>query len=182
MEPQFQVDKNGKSYWTGAGGAKSAGGQPSKEAVGPQEVTENYSRDDHVPHKPVAAMSFGQRVRIARIWESYDELIGQTIRVAGWAKKGAMDKKEFCFVEVGDGSCFKTIQAVIQKDIPGFDKAAKANMGASVMLKGKLIKSPKEQQPFELALDDAQGHYVQIIGNTDGNYPLQGKPKEEVSK
>ena len=113
MEPQFSVDKNGKSYWTGAGGVKSAGGQPSKEAVGPQEVTENYSRDDHVPRKPVAAMSFGQRVRIARIWESYDELIGQTIRVAGWAKKGAMDKKEFCFVEVGDGSCFKTIQAVI---------------------------------------------------------------------
>jgi hypothetical protein len=43
-------------------------------------------RNDVVPAKPVAAMSYGQRVRIARIFESHEEFIGQVIRVAGWAK------------------------------------------------------------------------------------------------
>lgn len=109
MEPQFLIDTNGRSFWSGAN-SKPSGGSSSS---GPQEVGDDYNRDDHVPTKPIAAMSFGQRVRIARIWESYEELIGQTIRVAGWTKKGAMDKNEFAFVELGDGSCFKTLQAVI---------------------------------------------------------------------
>ena len=117
-------------------------------------------------------MSFGQRVRIARIWESHEELIGQTIRVAGWAKKAAMDKKEFCFIEIGDGSCHKTVQAVIQNTIPGFEKAAKVKLGASVVVKAKLIKSPAKGQPFELACDDAAQHRVEVLGNTDDTYPL----------
>ena len=111
MEPQFLVDTNGRSYWSGANSSNKQ--QSQGGSSGPQEVTEKYNRDDFVPTKPIAAMSFGQRVRIARIWESHEELIGQTIRVAGWAKKAAMDKKEFCFIEIGDGSCHKTVQAVI---------------------------------------------------------------------
>lgn len=54
-------------------------------------------------------------------------------------------------------------------------------MGASVVVKGKLIKSPKDGQPFELALDDPENHRVEVLGNTDASYPLQGRPKEEVS-
>ena len=179
MEPKFLVDSNGRSFWSGANAPGP--NKPSSEGQGPQQLTENYNRDDHVPTKPTAAMSFGQRVRIARIWQSHEELIGQTIRVAGWAKKKAMDKKEFAFVEIGDGSCHKTVQAVVQCSIPGFDKLTKANMGASVIVKGKLITSPAKGQPFELALDDPKEHRVEVYGNTDDTYPLQGRPKEEVS-
>ena len=31
-------------------------------------------------------MSYGQRVRIARLWQSHEDLIDTEIRVAGWAK------------------------------------------------------------------------------------------------
>ena len=59
-----------------------------------------------------------------------------------------MDKKDICFVELGDGSCFKSLQAVISKGVPGFDEAAKALAGASLVVKGRLIESPKAGQPF----------------------------------
>ena len=91
-----------------------------------------------------------------------------------------MDKKDICFVELGDGSCFKSLQAVISKGVPGFDEAAKALAGASLVVKGRLIESPKAGQPFELAVDDVKAHSVSLIGNTDGTYPIQGRPSMEV--
>ena len=36
--------------------------------------------------KPVAAMSFGGRVRIARLWAGHEDMIGKVIKVGGWAK------------------------------------------------------------------------------------------------
>ena len=45
-------------------------------------------------------------------------------------------------------------------------------MGASVVVKAKLIKSPAKGQPFELACDDAAQHRVEVLGNTDDTYPL----------
>jgi hypothetical protein len=173
----FGVDEHGKSFW---GGASAANGSASFSA-GPQPIADELNRDDAVPSKTVAAMSYGQRVRIARIWQSHKELLGTTIRVAGWAKKGAMDKKDIAFVEINDGSCFRSIQAVISKGVPGFEQAAKANAGASLVFKGRLIESPKAAQPFELAVDDVQNHTAQVLGGTDGTYPIAGRPSMEVS-
>lgn len=44
-------------------------------------------RDDDIVTKPVAAMSFGGRVRIARIFKSYEEFLDKEIKIAGWAKR-----------------------------------------------------------------------------------------------
>lgn len=125
-------------------------------------------------------MSYGQRVRIARIWQSHKELLGTTIKVAGWAKKSAMDKKDIAFVELNDGSCFRSIQVVMSKGVPGFEQAAKANAGSSLVFKGRLIESPKPAQPFELAVDDVENHTCEVLGGTDGTYPIQGRPSMET--
>ena len=63
----FTVDENGKSVWLGAGAASGA----ASFSAGPQPITDEMSRDDPVPKKTIAAMSYGQRVRIARIWQSH---------------------------------------------------------------------------------------------------------------
>jgi len=39
-----------------------------------------------IPKKVVATMGYGGRVRIARIHQSYEEFLGQTIRIGGWVK------------------------------------------------------------------------------------------------
>jgi len=95
-------------------------------------------------------MSYGQRVRIARLYESHEEFIGQVIRAGGWAKSTRQHGKDFCFVELNDGSCFKNLQVVVDKAVLGFDDVAKAIVGASFMFKGTLIESPAKGQLFEL--------------------------------
>jgi hypothetical protein len=63
-------------------------------------------RDDKVPKKPVAGLSFGERVRIASLHDSHEQYMYKIINVAGWAKTVRLGGKDFCFVELNDGSCF----------------------------------------------------------------------------
>jgi asparaginyl-tRNA synthetase len=137
------------------------------------------SRNDPVPTKPVAAMSYGGRVRIARLHKSYEEFIGKTIRVAGWAKN-ARGQKEMCFVEINDGSCFSSLQVVVDKSSKDFDEISKTIVGASLQFTGTLIKSPAKGQQFELSINDNAEHGAKLIGNTDSTYPIQGRPTLEV--
>ena len=53
-------------------------------------------------------------------------------------------------MELNDGSCFRSLQVVVDKNVKGFDDVAKAIVGASFMFKGTLIKSPAKGQLFEL--------------------------------
>lgn len=63
------------------------------------------------------------------------------ITVAGWAKTVRSGGKEFCFIEINDGSHLKGLQAVITNEIEGYEEIAKANVGTSLQVKGTLIKS-----------------------------------------
>jgi len=100
------------------------------------------NRNDVVPTKTIASMSCSQRVRIARLHQSYEEFIGQVIKVGGWAKNTRAQSKDFCFVELNDGSCFNNLQVIIDKAAPGFEEVSKAIVGASFVFRGTLIKSP----------------------------------------
>ena len=178
----FKVTADGTSFWSGPGGS-GAGGASTAASVssGPQPITEKLNRDDNIPVKPVAAMSYGGRVRITRLWQSHEELIGTTIRVAGWAKE-ARDQKDVVFIKLNDGSCFNNLQVVVPKDHPSFAAVAATKVGASLICKGKLIKSPAKGQPFELSVQDAANDRAELISNTDADYPLQGRPEMEVSE
>jgi asparaginyl-tRNA synthetase len=126
-------------------------------------------------------MSYGGRVRIARLYQNYEDLLGKTIRVGGWAKS-TRAQANILFVEINDGSCFRGLQVVVDKSAPGFADAAKGLVGASFIFKGTLIKSPAKGQEFELQVNDSEGHNATVAGHCDGTYPIQGRPKPEVSK
>ena len=78
LEPATQA-----LYW-------SANGDTLASDSGAQSRGEIYNgvldRQDFMPRKPVAAMAFGGRVRIARLSKDYEDSIGKVIRVGGWAK------------------------------------------------------------------------------------------------
>lgn len=110
------MDASGRSFWsTGkppAAGNAGAGAQSQGDGSIHWKV-EQYTkgkmcRDDDVVTKPVAAMSFGMRVRVGRIFKSHEEFLDKEIKVAGWAKQ-CRSQKECCFIEVNDGSCFQGI-------------------------------------------------------------------------
>lgn len=96
-------------------------------------------------------MSYGARVRIARLHAGYEEFVDKKIRVGGWGKT-VRAQKELVFIELNDGSCFKSLQVVVNKSAPGFEDCHKSIVGASYMFEGTLIKSPAKGQDFELSL------------------------------
>ena len=54
-----------------------------------------------------------QRVKIAEIYHSMSSYDSKTITVAGWVRS-IRDMKNFGFVTLNDGSCFKDLQVVME--------------------------------------------------------------------
>ena len=102
--------------------------------------------------KVVAGASYGHRLRIAKLFENHEPYMYHIITVAGWARTVRPGGKEFCFIELHDGSSQKSLQVVVFNTIPGFEEIVKTNVGTSYQFKGTLIKSPAKGQLFELQL------------------------------
>jgi asparaginyl-tRNA synthetase len=75
-------------------------------------------------------------------------------------------------VEVNDGSCFASLQAVVPAEVPGYEETIKdVTTGSSVAISGKLVESPGKGQRFEL-----QAENLRLLGTADAEaYPLQKK-------
>lgn len=50
------------------------------------------------------------RTKIAQLYADADAFAGKTVTVAGWVKS-VRDMKNFGFVTLNDGSCFKDLQS-----------------------------------------------------------------------
>ena len=110
------------------------------------------------------------RTRIAAIWRAPADYSGRTITVCGWART-VRDQKNFGFIELNDGSSFKGVQVVIERQfLDNYDEVAKLNVGAALIVTGQLVLTPEAKQPFEL-----KAASVEIEGVSAPDYPLQKK-------
>jgi asparaginyl-tRNA synthetase len=111
------------------------------------------------------------RTRIAAIWQSPETYAGrESITVCGWART-VRDQKNFGFIELNDGSAFKGVQVVFEREfLPNYDEVAKQNVGAALIVTGKLVLTPEAKQPFEI-----KASVIQIEGVSASDYPLQKK-------
>ncbi len=95
---------------------------------------------------------------------------GQEVNIKGWVRT-KRDFKDFCFLEVNDGSCMKNIQVIIDEKIPDYKKALEITTGSSVSITGELTESPGKGQKNEIKAKE-----VHIYGIADAeSYPLQKK-------
>ena len=62
-----------------------------------------------VPTKHIPAISFGPRIRIAKLYADYEQFLYKIIKVAGWVRTCRQAGKEFIFIELHDGSHMKGI-------------------------------------------------------------------------
>jgi asparaginyl-tRNA synthetase len=77
----------------------------------------------------------------------------------------------FGFIELNDGSFFKSLQVVIEEgSIANFPEVMKLNIGSSVIVKGALVSTPNAKQPFEVKASS-----INIAGTSTPDYPLQNK-------
>ena len=111
-----------------------------------------------------------KRTEIARIFADMDQYGGQDVTVCGWART-IRDMKNFGFIELNDGSCFKSIQIVFEEaTLENYKEIAKQNVGAALIVHGKVILTPQAKQPLEIKADS-----IAVEGPSAPEYPLQKK-------
>ena len=89
-----------------------------------------------------------KRTEISKLYECAEKYADSIVTVCGWIRTNR-DSKVLGFMEINDGSCFKGVQVVFEKDkIDNFAEVAKYNVGAAVIVEGNLILTPEAKQPF----------------------------------
>ena len=95
---------------------------------------------------------------------------GKSVTVGGWVRN-LRDSKAFGFIDLNDGSYFKSVQVVFERDIvDNYDEIASQNVGAALVVTGTLVLTPGAKQPFEI-----KATKVVVEGTSTPDYPLQPK-------
>ena len=107
---------------------------------------------------------------VRSIYEDTASFAGKEVVIGGWIRN-IRDSKEFGFIDLNDGSCFKSIQVVFERQkISNYDEIASLNIGASVVVKGIIALTPEMKQPFELKATE-----IEVEGLSTPDYPIQNK-------
>lgn len=104
------------------------------------------------------------------IYSSPEEYSEKEVVLGGWIRN-LRDSKEFGFIDLNDGSCFKNIQVIIERQkLDNYAEIAALNIGAAIVVKGKVSLTPGRKQAFEVKADS-----VQVEGESTPDYPIQNK-------
>ena len=111
-----------------------------------------------------------KRTLIKDIYADKEAFGGKEITVGGWVRN-LRDSKAFGFIDLNDGSYFKSVQVVFEREkIDNYELIAAQNVGAALVVTGILTLTPEAKQPFEL-----KATKVEIEGTSTPDYPLQKK-------
>lgn len=110
-----------------------------------------------------------QQTKISQIYRDISAYDGQIVRVCGWVRT-IRDSKAFGFIELNDGT-FKGCQIVFERvNLENYDEIAHQNVGASLIVEGKVVATPENKQPFEIKATS-----IKVEGLSTPDYPLQKK-------
>lgn len=106
---------------------------------------------------------------VREIYKNRDQYFEQTVTIGGWIRS-IRNSKAFGFIVVNDGTFFETIQIIYSDQLENFPDIEKLNVGAAIIVTGKLIETSQAKQPFEI-----QASKIEIEGTSTPDYPLQKK-------
>ncbi|MCX6794877.1 MAG: asparagine--tRNA ligase [Candidatus Falkowbacteria bacterium] len=108
-------------------------------------------------------------ILVKSLYKDTGRYLNKKISVAGWVRT-ARSSKEFGFIELNDGSFFKSLQIVFGSDLNNFSEVENISVGSSLEIEGELVKSPAAGQAFEL-----KAKKIIILNQASEDYPLQKK-------
>ncbi|KMT21127.1 asparagine--tRNA ligase [Clostridium cylindrosporum] len=106
---------------------------------------------------------------IRSLYRETESYLGKDVKISGWVRT-IRDSKSFGFIEINDGSFFKNVQVVIDDTLENFKEVTKFPISSSIEVVGVVVETPGTKQPFEIKATS-----VNIVGNSDSDYPLQKK-------
>jgi len=96
--------------------------------------------------------------------------VGSEIVLRGWVRS-RRDSKGVTFIELNDGSRFKSMQLVVEAGAISDETLKQVTTGSSIEAIGQLVESPAKGQAVELKVTA-----IQVYGSADpATYPLQKK-------
>ena len=110
-----------------------------------------------------------ERIKLSKINNNYNNMDGQNVLVAGWVRN-LRDSKNIAFIELNDGSHFKSTQIVLDSNLDNYSDIVSLNIGSSIVVNGTVKVTEGAKQPFEIVANT-----IEISGKSSPDYPLQNK-------
>lgn len=113
-----------------------------------------------------------KQTNILELKNNKDFYIGKDVQVCGWVKN-FRESKTTSFLEITDGSTFKPLQIVIQKDngkIPPATQAMVLQLGVAVQINGVVVSAYNNADDAEI-----NAQKITLLGACAENYPIQKK-------
>ena len=111
--------------------------------------------------------------RLKDLFRNTSKFLGSEITVGGWVRT-CRSNKNLGFIELNDGSFFRSVQIVIEGELNNeglnFEETAKLSVGSCITVKGQVVESPGAKQPFEI-----KATAIILEGSCPSTYPLQKK-------
>ncbi len=104
-------------------------------------------------------------MKLYELENRYESLFENTVTVNGWVLT-TRSQKNLTFIKITDGTTPNGVQLIVDSSI-GVD-TSNLSTGASVNVKGKLVRSPAEGQPYEILVTE-----LTLLGSAPPQeYPL----------
>lgn len=96
--------------------------------------------------------------------------LSKKVTIKGWVKSVRSNDK-ICFLDINDGSTFKTLQVIYKDNKSALWKSiTSATTGTAISITGEVVFTKKEKQPIELKLESCE--YLNLPHR---HYPIQKK-------
>ena len=111
-----------------------------------------------------------KRVEINALFAEPARYTAEPVTVCGWVRT-LRSSKALGFIELNDGSYFSNLQVVFEENkLANFDEISRQNVGAALIVTGRLLLTPEAKQPFEIHAEE-----ITVEGASTPDYPLQKK-------
>ena len=110
------------------------------------------------------------KINTKHLFENFKSYENKEITINGWIKT-IRSSNQFGFIEINDGTNFKNVQVVVEKDsIDNYEEVTKFHASSGIEVNGVLVLTPDMKQDFEI-----KATKVRLLAGSDGSYPLQKK-------
>ena len=94
---------------------------------------------------------------------------GKDVTLEGWVRNNR-NQSNFGFIDFNDGTYFKSLQLVYDKELKNFDTISKIRVGSAIRVKGTIVNSEGSGQSHEMKVKS-----VEVLGDSPEDYPIQPK-------
>ena len=94
---------------------------------------------------------------------------GKDVTLEGWVRNNR-NQSNFGFIDFNDGTYFKSLQLVYDKELKDFDTISKIRVGSAIRVKGTIVNSEGSGQSHEMKVKS-----IEVLGDSPEDYPIQPK-------